>query len=114
MSTLRSEMADMLDGAETILKTRIDQFGVASPEISKDKAQGHIYMELAGVDNPDRIQKLIEQSADLDSTMSSSLENALAMNGPSSAFYNQLMKPLRRSLHKSSMLLPMIALSLSL
>ena len=46
MSTLRSEMADMLDGAETILKTRIDQFGVASPEISKDKAQGHIYMEL--------------------------------------------------------------------
>ena len=65
MSTLRSEMADMLDGAETILKTRIDQFGVASPEISKDKAQGHIYMELAGVDNPDRIQKLIEQSAEL-------------------------------------------------
>ena len=65
ISTLRNEMADMLDGAETILKTRIDQFGVASPEISKDKTQGHIYMELAGVDNPDRIQKLIEQSAEL-------------------------------------------------
>ena len=46
ISTLRNEMADMLDGAETILKTRIDQFGVASPEISKDKTQGHIYMEL--------------------------------------------------------------------
>ena len=65
ISVLRDEISEMLDGAETILKTRIDQFGVASPEISKDQAQGHIYMELAGVDNPERVKRLIEQSAEL-------------------------------------------------
>ena len=65
ISVLRDEISEMLDGAETILKTRIDQFGVASPEISKDQVQGHIYMELAGVDNPGRVKRLIEQSAEL-------------------------------------------------
>ena len=65
IAVLREEIGLMLDGAETILKTRIDQYGVASPEISKDQDQGHIYMELAGADNPERVKRLIEQSAEL-------------------------------------------------
>jgi len=65
ITVLREEIGLMLDGAETILKTRIDQYGVASPEISKDQDQGHIYMELAGADNPERVKRLIEQSAEL-------------------------------------------------
>ncbi|MCD8528758.1 MAG: hypothetical protein LRY27_01995 [Chitinophagales bacterium] len=49
-----------------ILTTRIDEFGVAQPFISKPDANGRIYIELPGADNTDRIRNIIQSSAVLE------------------------------------------------
>jgi SecD/SecF fusion protein len=48
-----------------ILLKRIDKFGVAQPNINLDENRGIINVELAGVDNPDRVRKLLQASANL-------------------------------------------------
>ncbi|GAB2807901.1 protein translocase subunit SecD/SecF [Ferruginibacter profundus] len=48
-----------------ILLKRIDKFGVAQPNINLDENRGVITVELAGVDNPDRVKKLLSASAHL-------------------------------------------------
>jgi SecD/SecF fusion protein len=64
-----SKLRDVAKGAikETykILVKRIDKFGVAQPMINLDENKGIINIELAGVDNVDRVVKLIETSAHL-------------------------------------------------
>jgi SecD/SecF fusion protein len=48
-----------------VLLKRIDKFGVAQPNINLDEKRGIINVELAGVDNPDRVKKLLSASAHL-------------------------------------------------
>jgi len=48
-----------------VLLKRIDKFGVAQPNINLDQNRGIITVELAGVDNPDRVKKLLQASAHL-------------------------------------------------
>ncbi len=48
-----------------VLLKRIDRFGVAQPNINLDENRGIINVELAGVDNPDRVKKLLSASAHL-------------------------------------------------
>ncbi len=48
-----------------VLLKRIDRFGVAQPNINLDENRGIINVELAGVDNPDRVKKLLSASARL-------------------------------------------------
>ncbi|MBS1513170.1 MAG: protein translocase subunit SecDF [Bacteroidetes bacterium] len=48
-----------------ILLKRIDKFGVAQPNINFDENRGIITVELAGVENPDRVKKLLSASAHL-------------------------------------------------
>ncbi|MFN8251294.1 MAG: protein translocase subunit SecDF [Ferruginibacter sp.] len=48
-----------------ILLKRIDRFGVAQPNINLDENKGIINVELAGVDNPERVKKLLQASARL-------------------------------------------------
>jgi SecD/SecF fusion protein len=48
-----------------ILSKRIDQFGVAQPVINLDENKGIINVELAGVDNVERVEKLLQASAHL-------------------------------------------------
>src|SRR5205085_5640980 len=48
-----------------VLLKRIDKFGVAQPNINLDEKRGIITVELAGVDNPDRIKKLLTGAAHL-------------------------------------------------
>ena len=48
-----------------VLLKRIDRFGVAQPNINLDENKGIINVELAGVDNPDRVRKLLTGSAHL-------------------------------------------------
>ena len=48
-----------------VLLKRIDKFGVAQPNINLDENKGIINVELAGVDNPDRVRKLLQASAHL-------------------------------------------------
>jgi SecD/SecF fusion protein len=48
-----------------VLLKRIDKFGVAQPNINLDEKRGIITVELAGVDNPDRVKKLLTGAAHL-------------------------------------------------
>ena len=66
-----------------ILVKRIDKFGVAQPNINLDVNKGVINVELAGVNNPERVRKFLQSSANLQfwevyqiDELASSLKNA--------------------------------------
>lgn len=48
------------------MKTRIDQFGVASPTITLQANTGRIILELPGLDDPSRVRKILQQTAQLE------------------------------------------------
>ncbi|HNP53948.1 MAG TPA: protein translocase subunit SecD, partial [Ferruginibacter sp.] len=48
-----------------ILIKRIDKFGVAQPNINLDENKGVINVELAGVNDPERVRKVLQSSANL-------------------------------------------------
>ncbi|HEV2483503.1 MAG TPA: protein translocase subunit SecDF [Puia sp.] len=48
-----------------VLNNRINQFGVAQPNINLDEARGIITVELAGARDPERIRKYLQSSANL-------------------------------------------------
>lgn len=48
-----------------IISTRIDKFGVAQPNVQR-LDNGRILVELPGVDNPERVRKILESSAMLE------------------------------------------------
>ncbi|MEO6454869.1 MAG: protein translocase subunit SecDF [Ginsengibacter sp.] len=48
-----------------ILLKRIDKFGVAQPNINLDENKGIITVELAGVNDPERVRKYLQSSANL-------------------------------------------------
>lgn len=63
---LRTESVEAIDRTFEILNTRIDQFGVASPTISKVENSDRIFIELPGVANPTRVRKLLQAAAQLE------------------------------------------------
>jgi SecD/SecF fusion protein len=63
---LDKEIEDAIDRSYTILKTRIDQFGTASPSVQRLQGTGGIQIEVPGADNPGRIKKLLQGVARLE------------------------------------------------
>lgn len=55
-----------LDGVETIMANRINQFGVAQPNITKDVESNRIYIELPGVKDQETVRSRIQGSANLE------------------------------------------------
>ena len=66
ISVLRKDFDAAVQETFQVLKTRIDQFGVASPNISLQANTGRIILELPGVDDPARVRKLLQQTAQLE------------------------------------------------
>lgn len=66
INTLRKDYDAAIKETFNVLKTRIDQFGVASPNISLQANTGRIILELPGVDDPARVRKLLQQTAQLE------------------------------------------------
>jgi SecD/SecF fusion protein len=48
-----------------VLTTRIDQFGVAQPNINPDRTRGTISVELPGIQDKERVRKYLQSSANL-------------------------------------------------
>ncbi|MBC8033543.1 MAG: protein translocase subunit SecDF [Chitinophagaceae bacterium] len=48
-----------------VLTKRIDKFGVAQPNINLDENKGIITVELAGADDPERVRKYLQSTANL-------------------------------------------------
>jgi SecD/SecF fusion protein len=63
---IRSEVDDAIDRSFNILRTRIDRYGTSQPNIQKLENTGRIQIELPGVDNPERVKKLLQGVAKLE------------------------------------------------
>lgn len=65
LSAIKSEASDAFDRTYKILRTRIDQFGVAQPSINPDRDRGIINVELPGVKDKDRVRNYLQSTANL-------------------------------------------------
>ena len=63
---LRTELKGAVDNSFNVLRTRIDRFGVVSPNIQKLETDGRILVELPGIKEPERVRKLLQGSANLE------------------------------------------------
>jgi SecD/SecF fusion protein len=66
IAILRTELKSAIDNSFNVLRTRIDRFGVVSPNIQKLEQDGRIFVELPGVKDPERVRKLLQGSANLE------------------------------------------------
>jgi SecD/SecF fusion protein len=66
IDAIRVEARDAIKRTYDRLTARIDQFGVAQPNISFDQNKGIITVELAGVDDPERVRKFLQATANLE------------------------------------------------
>ena len=66
VSVIRNELRSSIDNSFNILRTRIDRFGVVSPNIQRLETDGRILVELPGVREPERVRKLLQGSANLE------------------------------------------------
>lgn len=57
--------ADALDRAIKVVRTRIDEFGVAEPVVQK-AGDDRIIVELPGIDDPERAEAVVQQAAHLE------------------------------------------------
>ena len=66
VSKLRTMAGEAFQNTFRVLTKRIDQFGVAQPNINPDANKGTISVELAGVkDDPERVRKILQATANL-------------------------------------------------
>ncbi|MCG8699403.1 MAG: protein translocase subunit SecDF [Bacteroidales bacterium] len=63
---LNEEAKGAIDNAFNIITTRIDQFGVAQPNIQRLESGDRILVDLPGVKNKDRVRKLLQGTAHLE------------------------------------------------
>ena len=64
---LREEVSAAVDNSFNVLRTRIDRFGVAQPNIQTlEGKMGRIMVELPGIKEPERVRKLLQGTANLE------------------------------------------------
>lgn len=64
---LRTEVAAAIENSYKVLRTRIDRFGVAQPNIQNlEGSEGRILVEMPGIKEPERVRKLLQGSANLE------------------------------------------------
>lgn len=66
IAVLKDELQSAIDNSFNVLRTRIDRFGVVSPNIQRLETAGRILVELPGVKEPERVRKLLQGSANLE------------------------------------------------
>ncbi|WP_375415860.1 protein translocase subunit SecDF [uncultured Hymenobacter sp.] len=66
IGAIDKEVEEAIDRSFNILRTRVDKFGVNQPTIQRVKGTGRLQIELPGVDNPDRVRKLLQGQAKLE------------------------------------------------
>ena len=66
ISVLREESESAIANSYNVLRSRIDRFGVAQPNIQRLENSGRILVELPGVKEPERVRKLLQGTASLE------------------------------------------------
>ena len=62
---LKEQSTQAFNNTYRILRTRIDRFGLASPNINPDATKGIINIELAGVNDKERVRSYLQSTANL-------------------------------------------------
>lgn len=63
---LQRESGNAIENSFKVLRTRIDKFGVTSPNIQLQQGTNRILIELPGVNDEERVRKLLQGSAKLE------------------------------------------------
>ncbi|MCR5709630.1 MAG: protein translocase subunit SecDF [Bacteroidales bacterium] len=63
---LKEEARSAIDNSYQVVERRVNQFGVAQPNIQKVAGTGRILVELPGVKEPERVRKLLQGTASLE------------------------------------------------
>jgi SecD/SecF fusion protein len=63
---LNEKVENAISTSFEILRTRVDRFGTSQPNIQRLQGSGRILVELPGVDNPERVRKLLQGTAKLE------------------------------------------------
>ena len=66
ISLLKDEAKGAIDNSYQVVERRVNQFGVAQPNIQKVAGTGRILVELPGVKEPERVRKLLQGTASLE------------------------------------------------
>jgi len=66
LDIINTEVESAIDRSFNILRTRIDRFGTSQPNIQRLQGTGRIQIELPGIDNPERVRKLLQGVAKLE------------------------------------------------
>ena len=66
VSYIKKEVDGAFDRAFRIIQTRVDKFGVSNPNLQRLSGTNRIQVELPGVDNPQRVRKLLSGAAKLE------------------------------------------------
>jgi SecD/SecF fusion protein len=81
LKMINDEVNSAIDRSFQVIRTRVDKFGVANPNIQRLPGTSRIQVELPGVENPDRARKLLSAAAKLEFCEVAELgEYAPAMN----------------------------------
>ncbi|GAB3177247.1 protein translocase subunit SecDF [Telluribacter humicola] len=68
INMLNTEVEGAIDRAFEIIQARVDKFGVANPNLQRLPGTNRILVELPGVDNPERVRRLLSGAAKLEFT----------------------------------------------
>jgi SecD/SecF fusion protein len=82
---LRDQSTIAFNNTYKILRTRIDKFGLASPNINPDPTKGIISIELAGITDKDRVRSYLQSTANLQFFEVYTLENRDVINAITAA-----------------------------
>ncbi|SEM16356.1 SecD/SecF fusion protein [bacterium A37T11] len=66
LAYLEKEAGSAIDRSFNVLRTRIDKFGVSSPNIQRQQGTNRILIELPGVSDQQRVRKLLQGTAQLE------------------------------------------------
>jgi SecD/SecF fusion protein len=66
ITKIKEEANGAIKRTHKVILSRIDKFGVAQPNVNLDENRGIITVELAGVNNPERVRKYLQATAKLE------------------------------------------------
>ena len=78
---LKEQATIAFNNTYKILRTRIDRFGLASPNINPDATKGIINIELAGINDKERVRSYLQSTANLQFFEVYTFENKDFQNG---------------------------------
>ena len=98
LKVIDSEVSIAIDNSFNILRSRIDRFGVISPNITKLATKGRILIDLPGQKDPKRVRELLQGTANLE--FWETYENSEVIGYLSAA--NNMLKEMKISAQKTA------------